>query len=76
MQYLSDEEGNATYGMLYEMSRNIESRLTNEDRFLYVDVMSDTTASGMFFNITVTMTRPVSIPVVFNALRLKLFYRV
>lgn len=68
MQYLSDEEGNATYGMLsYEMSRNIESRLTNEDRFLYVDVMSDTTASGMFFNITVTMTRPVSIPVVFNA---------
>ena len=68
IQYLTDEEGNATYGMLsYEMSRNIESRLTNEDGFLYVDVMSDTTASGMFFNITINMTRPVSIPVVFSA---------
>lgn len=68
MQYLSDEEEYATYGMLsYEMKRNIESRLTNEDGFLYVDVMSDTTASGMFFNIAISLSRPASIPVVFNA---------
>jgi hypothetical protein len=68
MQYLSDEEEIATYEMLsYEMRQTIESRLTNEESFLYVDVMSDTTASGMFFNITVNMSRPVSIPVVFNA---------
>jgi hypothetical protein len=68
MQYLSDEEENATYGMLsYEMSRAIENRLTHEYEFQYVNVMSDTTANGMFFNITVSLTRPVSIPVLFKA---------
>jgi len=68
MQYLSDAEQDATYEMLsYEMSRAIEGRLSNDDGFLYVDILSDTTGSGMFFNIAINMSRPVSVPVVFIA---------
>jgi len=67
-RYLSDAEENVTYGMLsYEMSRTIESRFTNEDGFLYVNVMSDTTATGLFFNISVNMSSPAHIPVMFSA---------
>ncbi len=68
MQYLADAEENATYGMLsYEMSRTIESRFNPDDGFLYVYVMSDTTADGMFFNISINLSKPVSVPVVFSA---------
>lgn len=68
MQYLSDAEGNATYEILsYEMSRTIESRLTPEDGFLNVDILCDTTTNGMFFNISIYMDRPVSVPVMFTA---------
>jgi hypothetical protein len=68
MQYLSAAGDGATYGMLsYEMSRVIESRFIFEDGYLYVNVFSDTTADGMYFNISITRGKPVSLPVVLCA---------
>jgi hypothetical protein len=67
-QYLSAAGDGATYGMLsYEMSRAIESRFIYDDGYLYVNVISDTTANGMYFNISLTRGKPVSLPVVLHA---------
>lgn len=68
MQYLSSAGDGATYEMLsYEINSAIESRFIYNDGFLYVNVFSDTTADGMYFNISISRGKPVSIPVVLNA---------
>lgn len=67
-QYLDAEGENATYGMLaYELRREIESRFDNNDGFLNVDVMSDTTTDGLFINFSIYAEKPVSVPVIFTA---------
>ncbi len=67
-RYLDEAGDWATYDMLsYEMSRAIESRFHYDDGYLYVIVSSDTTAGGMYFNISISRGRPVSLPVVLHA---------
>jgi hypothetical protein len=68
MQYLSEAGDEATYGMLsYEMSHLIERRFEYNDGYLYVDVFSDTTADGMYFNISISRGKPVSLPIALHA---------
>jgi hypothetical protein len=68
IQYLSEAGDWATYGMLsYEMSHLIERRFEYNDGYLYVNVFSDTTADGMYFNISINRGKPVSLPVVLHA---------
>jgi len=67
-QYLDADGENASYGMLaYELGREIESRFDNNDGYVNVDVDSDTTADGMFFNFSIHAEKPVSVPVIFTA---------
>ncbi|MFO7368938.1 MAG: hypothetical protein R6X09_01570 [Bacteroidales bacterium] len=67
-RYLDEAGDGATYRMLsYEMSRTIESRFVYDDGYLYVNIFSDTTAEGMYFNISISRGKPVTIPVVLHA---------
>jgi hypothetical protein len=45
----------------------IESKFDYDDGFLYVSVHSDTTEEGMYFNFSLAMKKPFSLPVVLNA---------
>jgi hypothetical protein len=66
-QYLAEAGDGATYGMLsYEMSRTMESRFVYDEGYLYVNIFSDTTAEGMYFNISIIRGKPVTIPVVLH----------
>lgn len=67
-RYLDEAGDGATYGVLsYEMSRAIESRFVYNDGYLYVNIFSDTTAKGMYFNISISRGKPVTIPLVLHA---------
>lgn len=66
--YLSEAGEEANYEMLSEVIRNrILDRFGSDEGNLFVNVSSDTTSEGFYFNISIFRDRPVAIPIVLNA---------
>jgi hypothetical protein len=66
--YLTKAGEGANYEMLSDaMENTIRGRFRSDEGTLFVNVSSDTTADGMFFNISVYRDKEVSIPILLSA---------